>query len=48
MAPNPTRPSATATGSTASWTSSPACCRSPRRSGLGWTSCRCSASASAT
>lgn len=48
MAPSPTRPNATETGSMASWTSSPACCPSPRRSGLGWTSCPCSASASDT
>lgn len=48
MAPSPTPPNATETGSTASWTSSPACCPSPRRSGLGWTSCPCSASASDT
>lgn len=48
MAPSRTPPNATETGSTASWTSSPACCPSLRRSGLGWTSCRCCASASDT
>lgn len=48
MAPSRTPPNATGTVSTASWTSSPACCPSARRSGLGWTSCRCCVSASAT
>lgn len=48
MAPSRTPPNAIETGSTVSWTSSPACCPSPRRSGLGWTSCRCCASVSAT
>lgn len=48
MASNLTRLNAIETGLTASWTSSPACCPSPRTSGLGWTSCLCSASVSGT
>lgn len=43
MASSPTRPSATETVSTGSWTSSPACCPLPRRSAAAWTNCPCSA-----